>query len=545
MTGGWHGVAVDRDGEELVVRFRWRRLPPVFQVRLGLDGLDEGPWTGVPVETSQQWAQEVAGRLMEECDTGGVAWWQRRARDGDLELLWLEPRVNAVPRDRQPAYYVSTWSMDAADFVSEHGLDAQPVVAAAAQGRLLAWWCAYVNDSRGLSYVAQLVVTREGPGARLQHLEAAPDVPDSLVAELAYVACFDAACDGVDRVATDLDHPAIRQIPGLLETGDGSLVWTAHGPMLGPPDARPMTVPVTWECDDDPESMAFYLLSEDQQRVVAYGEQHPDVYGGVRMVGTRLEVAFTNPDAHQRPVQDLLEHPDLVDIVAAAHSEQYLLAVSVAVMRVLDQHLGSWSGVGTTDGHVEVWLQARGLGLAAGIWQEHGDAVRITVAGQPYPLDDGAVAAEQRPPGPEQTEPWPEGLEVDLRLDQTGTPSGEVVRGRLVLRATTQPVAFASDQPLDGELLDEAGRRVTSSSGMQIGTGWDWALRPGEQGEVSLTVNTDVLRLTDGPYLDAGLWQLVVPIPVHRQTSGGLVTTHLLAGPFPLTLTPPAPPATQ
>ncbi len=31
----------------------------------------------------------------------------------------------------------------------------------------------------------------------------------------------------------------------------------------------PATVPWTWACDDDPESMAFYLLSDDLQSVVA------------------------------------------------------------------------------------------------------------------------------------------------------------------------------------------------------------------------------------------------------------------------------------
>lgn len=541
VTDRWHGVAVDRDGDELVARFRWRRLPPVFQVRLGLEELDVGPWTGVPVETPQDWAYEVSGRLMEECDTGGVAWWQRCERDGDLELRWLALRVNALPQDRQPAYYVSTWSLGAADFVGEHGLDAQPAVEAAAQDRLLAWWCVYVNDPQGLPYVAQLVVTREGAGARLQHLEVAPDVPDSLVTELVYLACFDAACTGVDLIETDLDHPAIRQVPGLLRNANGSLVWTAEGPMLGPPDVTPATVPWTWECDDDPASMAYYLLSDDLQRVVAYGEQHPDDYGGVRFVGDHLEIAFTDPDAHRDRVRDLLEHPDLVDVVRAAHAERHLHAVSAAVMRVLEEHRGNWNGVGVFDGHVEVQLRPRGLDLAEGIWQEHGDAVRITVAGQPYPLDEGAVAAEQRPPGPEQTEPWPEGLEVDLRLEQTSTPTGDIVRGRLALRATTHPVAFDSDQPLDGELLDDAGRRVTSRDGMNIGTGRDWCLRPGEQGEVALMTRTDAARLSDGPYLSAGVWQLVIPIPVHRETPTGLVTTHIIAGPFSVTLTPRAP----
>ncbi len=53
-------------------------------------------------------------------------------------------------------------------------------------------------------------------------------------------------------------------------------------------------------------------------------------------------------------------------------------------------------------------------------------------------------------------------------------------------------------------------------------------------------IRTDVARLADGPYLSAGVWQLVVPIPVHRQSRNGCVTTHLLAGPVAVAIAEPS-----
>lgn len=159
-------------------------------------------------------------------------------------------------------------------------------------------------------------------------------------------------------------------------------------------------------------------------------------------------------------------------------------------MRVLDAHPGCWLGAGSTDQHVTVDLFAAGLPV-------------------------------QRSSGP-----------------STATlQSGQHVHGQLVLRATTQPVRFDSDQPLYGELLDEQGRRRNDPSGIRIGTGWGWNLLPGEHGGVAFSVSTHSARPADGPCVPAGTWALIVPIPVHAFPGNGrATTTHLVAGSFPVQL---------
>ncbi|MCW2778816.1 MAG: hypothetical protein JWN17_2541 [Frankiales bacterium] len=537
VTDGWRGVAVDVEGDDVVVRFRWRELPYALQARFGPDDLAEGAWTGTPLLTPHEWAYEVSGFLMEELDTGGVAWAARRQRGEEVELLLDAPRVGALAPDRKPAYFVSTWPLGAVGFAAGKGFDVAPVRHAVEQDRLVSWWSAYVDNDRGEPYVAQLVVVRDDDvTARLEHLEVRPDlpgpVPDSVLAEMAYLAAFDAACRGMRRVVTDLDHPALRHVGGLRDV-DGVLAWTADGPLLSPPDLEPATVPRGWDGD---VGLAQSELSDDLEQVVADGERHPEAYGGVRFDGPRLLVAYTDPDAHRDRVRALVQHPDAVDVVRAPRTQQELRQVRDAVERVLEQHPHSWSGLGNAGDHLVLDLRASGLDVAEQLWREHGDAVAITVGGHDYPLDVEAVAAQRRYPGPEQTEPWPEGLVAEVVLARPATPVGDVVRGRLLLRATGTRVAFDSDQPLYGELLDDDGRRVNTVAGFRIGTGRDWDLRPGEQRDVEFSAETDSARLADGPFVAPGTWQLVLPVPVHRHTPNGLTTTHLVAGPFPVVL---------
>jgi hypothetical protein len=297
-------------------------------------------------------------------------------------------------------------------------------------------------------------------------------------------------------------------------------------------------VPREWESDDD-VGLAQSELSDDLGCLLDYGRQHPDSYGAVRFVGARLEVSCTDPDTHRESVLTTVEHPDRVDVVRAPRTERALQGIRTAVEAVLALHPESWSGLGNAGDHLVLDLRPRGLQVAASLWQDHGDALEITVGGHRFPLDADAVAAELRWPGPEQSEPWPAGLVAQVHLEEPVTAAGAPVRGRLVLRATTEPVAFDSDQPLYGELLDDTGLRVNSFAGVRVGTGWSWRLQPGEQGEVEVSAGTDSSRLADGPVVGPGTWRLVVPVPVHRQTPNGPVTTQLVAGPFTVVLTEP------
>lgn len=101
VTDGYHGKAVDVDGDDLVVRFGWRRHPRQFRVGFPLDDPDHGAGPGCrPARPASEWVNEVSGVLMEDLDTGAAQWALRRESNGTIE-----PELSAGPPDRS-AYYV-------------------------------------------------------------------------------------------------------------------------------------------------------------------------------------------------------------------------------------------------------------------------------------------------------------------------------------------------------------------------------------------------------------------------------------------------------
>lgn len=247
VTSGWAGDGAVLVEGKLELTFRWRRLPYRFAVRLPLDDLSESPWTGLPVTTAEEWVREASGLLMEELDTGAAAWLPRYERDGLVELLLDEPRVGELAPDMGAVYYVSELTQESNWFVREQRLDPQPALDAARRGQLLNWWCAYVNNSRGLPLVAQLVVIAGRGEAQLAYLEVREDlplpVPAAVIAEMAYMAVWEAACHGATLIVTTAQHPGLALL-GLQRDGELSF-WQAEGPTLAPPNitkpARPRT----------------------------------------------------------------------------------------------------------------------------------------------------------------------------------------------------------------------------------------------------------------------------------------------------------------
>lgn len=150
----------------------------------------------------------------------------------------------------------------------------------------------------------------------------------------------------------------------------------------------------------------------------------------------------------------LTDEVDRVDVGRVPWTSQHRDRVRTAVDEALPACPGTWQGVVDTAQHVEVELTAAGLDLAAQLWAQHGEVLRLTVAGHPYPLDEVAVAAERRPPGTRATAPWPPELSSRVDVDRATLVQGEDVRGDLVLRATRQPVELASSGLLVGKLLD-------------------------------------------------------------------------------------------
>lgn len=561
VTDGWRTLDVALDAGQLLVTFTWQQLPYRFAVRFALDDLAEGVWTGMPVDNADEWVHELSGLLMEEFDTGAAGGLPRVVRGDLVELLIGQPRLGQLPPEMRAVYYVDTRGVEGDWFMLENGLDPKAALDAHARRQLRAWWNAYVNNAQGLPLVAQLVVTGLGQDAHLAYLQVRDDlpepVPDVVIAELIYSAVWSAACEGARRITCSVNHPALP-LTGLQRDGD-LWFWQADGPVLTPPDLVP---PFSYDAeraallaqyrddaaepDEDTSSdtqdwdalgAGQAELHGDVDRLVGYGQAHPQTWGGLRFNGTRLVVSFTDPDAHRGAVRALVQHPDRVDVVVAKRAEQERERIRREVIDVLQDQPGTWIGVGMSEEHVNVDLLASGLPLAEQLWAEHGDALLITVAGHRYPLDQEQVANQPLHPGTQQTASWPDGLQVEVEVDQSTVVSGRHIRGALVLRATTSRVRFESDQPLHGELLDEQGRRVNDLSGMRIGTGWSWDLAPGQSGKVPFSASTASARLADGPHVPAGAWSLIVPIPVHEfDGSGPTGTTELIAGPFNITL---------
>lgn len=205
MTGGYDGMSVAVEGDDLVVRFGWRRHPRQFQVRISLSEPDRGPWTGVPTQTAAEWVSEVSGLLMEELDTGATHWAVRRERDGAIEL-----DLEAGPPSRS-AYYVSEARSAGARSLSEQGLDVEEAVAAAADGTLLVWMQMYVDNARGEPVIAQIVILRgsDERSARVAKLQTVADVPLPDITRLAHHALCAAAEAGAARMSSSLQHPAL------------------------------------------------------------------------------------------------------------------------------------------------------------------------------------------------------------------------------------------------------------------------------------------------------------------------------------------------
>lgn len=237
VTDGWRGLEVELVEGQLWVVFTWRQLPYRLGVRAPLTALDRGIYVGEPVDSAQEWVDELAMWLMEEVDTGAVVWAQRVQRGEVTELLMFEPWTRQFQHGPHRDYYTGPVERGAARLVREQGLDPTAALEASGRGELLAWWVAYVNNSRGLPVVAQLVVTGADDVAHLQSLEVRHDlptaVPDMVIVDMVYMAAHAAACQGALLITCDAKHPALVAA-GLLTPGD-QVLWRADGHALAPP----------------------------------------------------------------------------------------------------------------------------------------------------------------------------------------------------------------------------------------------------------------------------------------------------------------------
>ena len=202
---GCSAVEVQALDDVALVDFNWRRSVHRFAIRVSLGDAAEGMSTGLPNETPEDWAREVAWWLSEELDTGFVGRASRRMVDGRIELS----RPSWPSDDR---FYLSAsrpgdrvWS-GALWSIGRDGLDADTPRRMAAETPALVWLRSSLNSPAGGPAVGQAVVSLPaGESARLDFLQVADGAPDSVSLELVRAAVHQAADAGADNVVTDFN----------------------------------------------------------------------------------------------------------------------------------------------------------------------------------------------------------------------------------------------------------------------------------------------------------------------------------------------------
>jgi hypothetical protein len=273
-------------------------------------------------------------------------------------------------------------------------------------------------------------------------------------------------------------------------------------------------------------------LHDDAAAVLDYGQRNPDTWTGIKFDGGRLVALFTDPDAHRREIASLVAHPDRVDVQAAKRTEREVLAILAQVRDLLEFSDARWSSFGTRLDVVTVDLPGTAEDVARELHERFGDAVVLKVGAHGYPFPD--------PPPPVQPVPAPQStLQLAVSLlaipDISVIPTGETVTGQVEITntATGSELAFDTDQPLDGCLL-ELDQVVGISTGYQAGTGQQVRLGPGDRMSIPFLAGTDSHDLRSGATLPPGRYQLVVTIPIHSLAGTRLRDHQLVTAPIPI-----------
>lgn len=223
VVDGFRGRGVELHDEGVRVLFRWWSDPNTYRVRFELPATPvDSPWTGMPVDSADEWASGVSGWLMEELQTGLVRRAGRRDVDGVVEL---DP-------DEQRGWDITGWNVSmsavttpvrAALTLATAGVGPVRITQLVVGGRLISWLHAYVDNDTGSPVVGQAAVGwvtgRAGP-AGLDMVALDADVPVSVGRALAHHAVHDAAEAGATEVTTTLGHPWLHDV-GFRPSADG------------------------------------------------------------------------------------------------------------------------------------------------------------------------------------------------------------------------------------------------------------------------------------------------------------------------------------
>lgn len=227
VTDGFQGIDVREEDGRLLTEFRWRMDPNAYVVAFAFPEDATSPWTGLPVDDAQEWAQEIAFLLMEELDTGLVARARRSQRGDAVELA-----VHDVPGDvLGPEFYLGEVLPENDWIVAEAGLNPAVPQQSRRDGRLISWLAVHPNTRRFHPLVAHGSVSwlpGQSGVASLDLLEAAPGEASHVVGGLAKTLVFLAAYAGASTVVAS--HSA-EELAALGFTPANNQTWSV--PTLG------------------------------------------------------------------------------------------------------------------------------------------------------------------------------------------------------------------------------------------------------------------------------------------------------------------------
>jgi hypothetical protein len=217
---GIHPTDVVVRGQELLVVFQWQRDRAVYAFPVPLDDLSASPWTGEPVESPEEWADEVVWLLDEELMTGYLAGASRQLVDGRIELR-QPPQPGDESDDRFDIADVEDPGLPA--LLAEAGLDVAEPVRLAAEGHLLDWQVMDLSTDGFVPVASVATSWDDATTARLVHLDTAPGLPVSAVLDLVHCAVSAAANSGATTLVSAIPVPS-GEILGFRAAGNARFV---------------------------------------------------------------------------------------------------------------------------------------------------------------------------------------------------------------------------------------------------------------------------------------------------------------------------------
>ena len=261
--------------------------------------------------------------------------------------------------------------------------------------------------------------------------------------------------------------------------------------------------------------------------VLAYGQQHPDVFGSYGLIWHSATDASVflgvtrDIEVHRAALGERVEQPDDLIVCRSALNDSGRRALVAELDPELRERAAGWSF--GTDG-VDVHLPDREERYAAELLARYGERLEIDVGRFPYPMPD---------PLPEsQCEPLPDtqpvdGLSVSVVpvdepiSDEGGEPAAVTVRLRNVGAA---PIAVSFGAPT-ATLLEAGTRRVVGGFVGAVADVLDHvSLAPGGEATRTVLVGTASCDPAIGYRVPADTYDMVVTLQRPGTEGGPLVT---------------------